>query len=778
MKYHWFILSSVFLLFVVIYSPAAHAKEEEMIMEKRMQGEGPVDIEADELSYDRETQVYEAHGQVEVNRGDMFLKADHVRMNMATKDLVAWGNVLLREGEDVVECQRLEVNVETRLGKIYEGRLFVKDQNFHITGGEIEKLGENHYRIRDGSFTTCDAKRPPWKFTMKEIEVQEMALGGLASGKGATLYLEDIPVLYFPWGAFPVRKERQIGFLIPQVGYSSKYDGPEFKTGFYWPFAKNMDTTLYLDYLGDRGFKEGLEFRYAFGGGTTGQANVYYIRDQDTQEDLPFVVPKDRYAFYIQHNQKLPYDFYLKGDINRVSDHLYFQDFTDENIPETAQRAQMDLWSLKQLRSVVFGGKNWDSFSFLSQVAIYDSFVIPGTNIITATSDNDTTVQTLPEMSFYGLPQSLLKTPLFYEFSASYTNFWRKTLTEAQRGDIFPVVSYPMRLFNVLKLDPYFGGRETFYYSQNDPTGKFKGWSSRETLAAGFQTSMEFYRVYDAETFSWISNLFKVAKWMHTIEPTVSYNYSPRVNQNDLPAFDAVDRIPYTNQITYGVTQTLVGRPQKEGITTGAFEYAKLKIFQSYSFTPIDWANPPPPDLFSWTDPQPADFFSGQQGKKRSFSNIVGELWLHFNPYVSAQWDVQFDPYRGNFEILDFLIKIKDQRNDLVQIQYRDTRDSVRQININARVKTIEPLYVFGALYYNLLEGRWVQMIFGAEYQTQCWSAGFVVTSKNEFTNALRTLSKQVSFQFYVNLLNLGSVGGRQPYLMKMYLTDSPGGVR
>jgi LPS-assembly protein len=381
-------------------------------------------------------------------------------------------------------------------------------------------------------------------------------------------------------------------------------------------------------------------------------------------------------------------------------------------------------------------------------------------------------------MSFYGLPQSLLKTPLFYEFSASYTNFWRKTLTEAQRGDIFPVVSYPMRLFNVLKLDPYFGGRETFYYSRNDPTGKFKGWSSRETLAAGFQTSTEFYRVYDAETFSWISNLFKVAKWMHTIEPTVSYNYSPRVNQNDLPAFDEVDRIPYTNQITYGVTQTLVGRPQKEGITTGAFEYAKLKIFQSYSFTPIDWANPPPPDLFSWVDPQPADFFSGQQGKKRSFSNIVGELWLHFNPYVSAQWDVQFDPYRGNFEILDFLIKIKDQRNDLVQIQYRDTRDSVRQININARVKTIDPLYVFGALYYNLLEGRWVQMIFGAEYQAQCWSAGFVVTSKNEFTNALRTLSKEVGFQFYVNLLNLGSVGGKQPYLMKMYLTDSPGGVK
>ena len=95
--------------------------------------------------------LYEAHGQVEVTRGDFSLKADHARLNMATKDLVAWGNVLLREGEDVIECQRLEVNLETRLGKIYQARLFLKDQNFHITGREAEKLGENHYRIRDGS---------------------------------------------------------------------------------------------------------------------------------------------------------------------------------------------------------------------------------------------------------------------------------------------------------------------------------------------------------------------------------------------------------------------------------------------------------------------------------------------------------------------------------------------------------------------------------------------------------------------------------------------------
>ncbi len=751
MKYIWFILSPLFLSFIVITSPPAHAAIGDV---SQMKAEGPVEIEADQLVYEKEKRLFEAHGEVEVNRGDLSLKADHVQLNMETKELLAWGNVLMREGEDVVECQRLEVNLETRLGKIYKGKLFVKGQNFHITAGEIEKLGENHYRLRDGSFTTCDAKRPPWKFTIKELEVKEMALGGIAIGKGPIFYLEDIPVLYFPWGAFPVRTERQIGFLIPQVGYSSNYDGPEFKSGFYWPFAKNMDVTLYLDYLGDRGFKEGLEYRYAFGRETKGQANFYFIHDQDAQKSGPGV-PKNRYAFYVEHQQKLPYDFYLKADINRVSDHYYFQDFRDENIPGTAEKAQMDMWSLRQLRSVVFGGKNWDRFSFLSQVAIYDNFIIPGTNLFNPDSGNDETVQKLPQVSFYGLPQSLFKTPLFYEFRTSYNNFWREEGVEAHRGDIFPVVSYPMRLFNVLKFNPYLGGRETFYYSYNDPTGKYKGWESRETLETGFQTSMEFYRVYGAETFSWISNLFKVAKWMHTIEPEIGYTYIPRVNQDELPLFDDVDRIPHTNQITYGITQRLVGRPEKEGVNSGAFEYAKLKIFQIYSFFPVNWAT-----LRS------GDFITVLQEKKRSFSNIRGELWLNFNPYLSAQLDSEFDPYRGSFEVLNFLIRVKDRRNDVVYIQFRDTRGSVREINLSARVKTIDPLYLFGAFYYNLLEGTWVQMIFGAEYQAQCWTAGFALTGKNESPNGLQ--KKEVKFQLYVNLLNLGSVGGSKPYLMKL----------
>ena len=100
---------------------------------------------------------------------------------------------------------------------------------------------------------------------------------------------------------------------------------PKVKTAFYWAISKDMDSTLFVDYLGDRGFKEGLEYRYAFARDTTGQARFYFIDDK--------VYGGNRDAFFLQHQQKLPDDFYLKADINYVSDRFYPRDF-----PGTFQR--------------------------------------------------------------------------------------------------------------------------------------------------------------------------------------------------------------------------------------------------------------------------------------------------------------------------------------------------------------------------------------------------------------------------------------------------------
>ena len=54
---------------------------------------------------------------------------------------------------------------------------------------------------------------------------------------------------------------------------------------------------------------------------------------------------------------------------------------------------------------------------------------------------------------------------------------------------------------------------------------------------------------------------------------------------------------------------------------------------------------------------------------------------------------------------------------------------------------------------------------FGAEYQAQCWSAGFVFTDRNRSPDG--TVRKERKFHVYFNLLNIGSVGSK-PYFMKL----------
>lgn len=716
MRYRRCLLSFLSILLFLLFHPTI---SEGMITDVKVEkGEGPVEIEADELSYEREKQVYEAHGSVEVKRGDLFLKADHAQLNMATKDLVAWGNIVLREGEDVLECERLEVNLDTRLGKVYQARLFLKDQNFHITSKEAEKLGENRYRIREGSFTTCDAPRPPWKFTVKELEV---TIEGYGIAKGPTFYLEGIPSLYLPWGIFPVKRERQTGLLLPRLGYSNKY-GPEIKNAFFWAIARDMDATVYLDYWGKRGFKEGLEYRYAFTPETSGQANVYFIDDK--------VFNKDRYAFFVRHQQKFPYDFYLKAHINRLSDIHYHRDF-DEDLPG---EAKIDSRSKRQLRSTVFGGKNWEQYSVLAEGSVFQDLT---------KESNDETIQRLPQVSFYGHPQSLFNTPLFFDGVVSYTQFWREKGVESHRWDFFPRLIYPMRLFNFLKVESSIGPRETLYKLFDDPAQRYKGWESRETLVAKTEVSAEFYRVFGTAVIPGISRLFKIIKWMHTIEPMVSYHYSPRVNQKGIPRFDDIDWIPYSNQVIYGFTQRLVGKPEIEGVNSGPTEYAKLKVFQSYSLG----------------DPYTRD----SKGKGRYFSNIIGELWMHFSPYLSARLDGEFSPYHGNLEAGNALLSIKDNRDDALFFQYRYAQRNIEEINAGVRIKTIPSLYLYGSARYNLKDHWKVENIYGTEYQAQCWTLGLMVEDKGRSPDG--TQRKELKVQVYVNLLGLGSLGKRSYFM-------------
>jgi len=108
---------------------------------------------------------------------------------------------------------------------------------------------------------------------------------------------------------------------------------------------------------------------------------------------------------------------------------------------------------------------------------------------------------------------------------------------------------------------------------------------------------------------------------------------------------------------------------------------------------------------------------------------------------------------------------VTDLRNDVLQVEYRYTRDKIRQFNLYAKIRTLNSLYLYGSYRYNLLDKWRVDSAYGAVYQAQCWTVGLLVEDINQSPSG--TQKKELKVQAYVTFLGMGSLG-RPPRLMSL----------
>jgi len=654
---------------------------------------------------------------VEMSRGSLTLKADRVELNERTDDMAATGNVVLREGGDRLTCDHLELNLQTQLGSVVNGTLFTREANFYVTGKRAEKLGERAYRVYDASFTTCDISSPDWKFTAKRVDV---TLEGYAVVRGPVFYIRGIPVLYVPLGVFPVRQERQTGFLMPGFGNSSKY-GPEVFTAFYWAIAKDMDATFYLDRLGDnrgRGWNEGLEFRYALRRDTDGQLTFYFCDDQ--------VAYDERWGFFLKHRQGFSRDFYLKANVAVISDDQYLVDFDDFIPDETA----VDARTSSQLESTAFGGRNWAQFNLLGEVSYIDDLT---------TEKHRGTLQRIPILQFVGLKQNLPRTPLYFGWDSEYIRFWRREGLRGHRLDLFPRLSFPLLVLKTVRIEPEAGFRETLYLPSNGPRSPLDGermmdeFESREIPEFTVTTSTIVSRIFEG---GW----WKIKRWKHEVEPEIIYTYIPRVNQSDLPVFDELDRIDYTNAITYGLTNTLRGNIRREGRGYVSRELIRLTVFQSYSFgEPFDEGG--------------------------YFSDIVAKLVSNPGKYIHFRGDLQYSTEKRYLRELNVHADLSDGRGDVLGVEYRFSKDELENINANFKVRPREWLDLFFRYSYNIREDRRFFSVYGLEFRSKCWGVQLSVEDKKRTPLTVRDgeitriQGDEIEFKIQFTLTGLGSLG-------------------
>ena len=202
------------ILIIFFSATLAGSAEIELFKKPEPVQEGPWRIRAEQITYDAPQHTYTAQGRVEVRQGERRITADWVQINEATKIARLRGNVVLVMEEDIFTGQEGEFNLATQCGEMKGARLFLKRNHFQVQSPLLRKTGENTYYAETSTVTTCDADRPVWSFSARQLSV---VLEGYATSKNTLFQLAGYPVLYFPYAVLPVKNERQSGILTARL---------------------------------------------------------------------------------------------------------------------------------------------------------------------------------------------------------------------------------------------------------------------------------------------------------------------------------------------------------------------------------------------------------------------------------------------------------------------------------------------------------------------------------------------------------------------------------
>ena len=247
------------------------------------------------LEADQQQQVgriFYADGHVDVLYQNSRLRADHVEYNEDTQVAIARGNVKLDYMTQHVEADDARYELRTGRGTFHHVRatfamqrrpsptLLTSPNPLYFEADWVERLDENTYRVHKAWLTVCDPEHPTWKFYAPRATVKMRETVHLENGNFRLL---SIPVLYLPYATFPAEHRRDSGFLIPEIGDSSR-KGFVFGEGVYWAPKDWADASLSANYFSKRGWSQRADVRMRPWENATLEATYFGVLDRGLDE--------------------------------------------------------------------------------------------------------------------------------------------------------------------------------------------------------------------------------------------------------------------------------------------------------------------------------------------------------------------------------------------------------------------------------------------------------------------------------------------------------------
>ncbi len=763
---------------------------------------GKIDLSGNEFIYDSKTDTFIARGSARLRQGPTLLQADEMHFNRRNQILGAHGNVNLSDPDVDVTASRAEVNVQDETGQLENAKVTVKRSEYYLAGRKITKYLGQHYRVIDGYFTTCgcESGTPSWSIAGREIDA---ALGGRGVVRDAQVQILGHTVMDLPYAVFPANTDRQSGLLSPLIG-QSRLRGLQYFQPYYIDIDRSQDATVAFDVetsariggMAEYRLQNGVDDYVRVTGGFFNES----IRSSSNNEVVDnqiadTSIPINRYGLIGLLREHITPDLVAYADGIMTSDSVYLRD--------------MDIYTLSRgYGPNVFGLLRTGNSDFGLQQSFENSYLLlDGMWIQDYIQAQQFALQKMPELLWSGR-QNLGIGSAFVDYDFQGVDYLRENGIDGMRFDLHPRLTVPWRLKDYLYAWGTVGAEETVYDVSGHninviPIGTFDpqigqvlnynnqlsespslapgGLMHRELIDGSFSIGSRLERVYDLK---WRSLL----KLKHTIEPLVSYNYVPVVDQSQLPIFDETDRVEPRSLFTWGVVSRLYGKfGNPTDVNTGNSDSSGDNTGNTQEPASFQSGNGHVMELAEFSLLHEYDTSHALTPSGARFSDISANAIVYPTAYASLGSYTDFNPNTRQFAGETVFVAfrppwvqpptIQQQRlgraytgGPYFQLNYSFVggRTAVQQISGRAYYEFFDRLGLYYEPAYDIADGKLLYSEYGVRLKSKC-NCWILDVGVNDSINP-----SEVQVFVQLTLGGLGSIG-RNPFGSNILLNNAYG---
>ena len=504
----------------------------------------PVELNGDVIEYKAEEGKMVATGNVLLKQKDTVLYCDKVEFYKEKKEAHAEGNVILKSGRGEVWADKAFFNFATKKGEFTNAR-FMADP-LYGRARSIIRVGENYYILKDGYLTTSDYDTPGYRIKARRLDVYP---DDKAVARDSVMYLGSVPIMYMPKYVQDLRTDRPHFSFIP--GYSKEF-GPYALMTYRAPLTGRIEMLYHLDLRERKGIAWGIDAKYNAAPYGTGLVRTYYTKETKAdnrwlwEQNTEPVVKHQQARVEWRHMVDIDPATFLIGQYYRIRD----PNFMVRYFPREHQQDESPATYVLLTHST---SATTSSLRFDRRV-----------------NRDQAMVERLPEASFSLSNQELGTSGFYFKSTNTASSLVYKDPAPSDnqkrtlRLDTDNDLSHPFKVA-FLEVNPHVGTEQTYYWralemkDNNSIRGLFK---------TGVDLSTKFYKIYNAHFDKWGFELNNVR---HVITPTVSewYQHAPTMPSSKFYQYDAMDNRAMSHQVTFGIENKL--QTKRKGVSVDFF---------------------------------------------------------------------------------------------------------------------------------------------------------------------------------------------------------------